>query len=212
MVEHILFPGAGMTESTFIAIAIKYQRFNILKLFHELGSSGIIDLTQNGDNRAIQVAKWWSISRRAIDFAAGVRRLDMLQWLLPNHPQKVSSDTMDRTACGGHLEMVQWLHANRSEGCTKKAMDGAASRGHIDVVKWLHTNGSEGCTKAAMDGAAANGHLEIVRWLHTNRSEGCTEKAKDNAASNGHLNVLKWLNFKGSVFKLTIFFHCIYEL
>ncbi|ETN06709.1 hypothetical protein PPTG_12752 [Phytophthora nicotianae INRA-310] len=193
MVQNISFPESGPSSNMAIKIAVRFRRFNILKLFHELGSSNVIDLTQNEDNRADQVTAWWSRSQNLMDSAGGCGRVDMFQWLLENHPQEVSKDAMDRAAGGGHLEMVQWLHANRSEGCTKKAMDAAATRGHFDMVKWLHVNRSEGCSEAAMDGAAGNGHLEIVKWLDANRSEGCTKKAMDGAARNGHLSVVKWL-------------------
>ncbi|KAE9018277.1 hypothetical protein PR003_g14053 [Phytophthora rubi] len=174
LIENIPFPNFGQPGDMAIAISM-------------------IDLTQNEDTQANQVAAWWSRSRNVMDFAAGSGHVDMFKWLMANHPQTVTKDAMDRAACCGHLEMVQWLHQNRSEGCTTTAMDEAASRGHFEVVKWLHSNREEGCTQAAMDGAAEGGHLEIVKWLHINRSEGCTKKAMDGAARKGHLNTLKWL-------------------
>ncbi|ETP40863.1 hypothetical protein F442_11859 [Phytophthora nicotianae P10297] len=188
MVEHVPFSNISQQGGMIIDTAVKHERFNILKLFHELS------VTQNVENQAHQVAAWWSLSRNAMDLAAGTGRVDMFKWLLSSHPSNITQEAMNRAAHGGHLEMIQWLHANRSEGCTKKAMDDAAWYGHFDVVKWLHANRSEGCTTEAMDRAAGNGHLEIVKWLHANRSEGCTKTAMDEAARDGHLHVIKWLH------------------
>lgn len=144
LVENIPFPYFGQPGDMAIAITTRCRRFEILQLFHELGSSGVVDLTQSEDNHSSQVASWWARSRNVMDFAGGSGRVDMFKWLLENHPLKVTKDAMDRAACCGHLEMVQWLHKNRSEGCTTKAMDDAASRGHFEVVKWLHSNRQEG--------------------------------------------------------------------
>jgi hypothetical protein len=193
LVENIQFPDDGRPGDIAIEVAARCRRFNILKLFHELGSTGVVDLSQNEDNQAGQVATWWSRSRHALDSAGGSGMVDRFKWLVANHPNHVSKESMDGAAYCGNLEMVQWLHANRSEGCTVDAMDGAASWGHLKVVKWHHANRSEGCTKAAMDGAGAHGHLEIVKWLHANRSEGCRTKAMNKAAACGHLEVIKWL-------------------
>ncbi|KUF95151.1 hypothetical protein AM588_10005166 [Phytophthora nicotianae] len=170
MVEHVPFSNISQQGGMIIDTAVKHERFNILKLFHELS------VTQNVENQAHQVAAWWSLSRDAMDLAAGTGRVDMFKWLLSSHPSNITQEAMNRAAHGGHLEMIQWLHANRSEGCTKKAMDDAAWYGHFDVVKWLHANRSEGCTTEAMDRAAGNGHLEIVKWLHANRSEGAPKQ------------------------------------
>lgn len=134
-------------------------------------------------------------SAHAMENAAAMGHLAVVEWLHHNREEGCSPDAMDLAACSGHLKMVQWLHFNRDGGCTVDAMDDAARCGHLDIVKWLHENRSEGCTTDAMDQAARQGHLTIVQWLHAHRKEGCTTSAMNEAATNGHLEVVKWLHF-----------------
>uniref|UniRef100_K3WL15 Uncharacterized protein n=1 Tax=Globisporangium ultimum (strain ATCC 200006 / CBS 805.95 / DAOM BR144) TaxID=431595 RepID=K3WL15_GLOUD len=101
------------------------------------------------------------------------RRLDA------NRTEGCTSAAMNLAADVGKLDIVQWLHTHRPEGCTRNAMDIAASNGYLHAVKWLHANHKEGCTEYAMDLVAMHGHFEVIKWLHEHRSEGSTEKAMD---------------------------------
>jgi hypothetical protein len=74
--------GTVRTESTrdiAIDIATSRRRFDILKLFHELGSTGVVDLSQNEDNQAGQAATWWSRSSHVMSYAGGSEMVDMFK-------------------------------------------------------------------------------------------------------------------------------------
>lgn len=65
---------------------------------------------------------------------------------------------MDYAASLGDLAMVQWLHTHRSEGCTTRAMDEALRRNDLPMVQWLSQFRTEGYTVEALNEARRLGH------------------------------------------------------
>lgn len=129
---------------------------------------------------------------QAMDVAAHVGNLPIVQWLHTNQRGGCTVAAMDEAAAMGHLNIVKWLHENRSEGCTAKAMENAIKNGHLEMVQWLHCNKPQDCPRA-MDIAAGRGHFELLKWLHCNRSNDCTHGAIAKAARGGYFEIAKWL-------------------
>ncbi|EGF83292.1 hypothetical protein BATDEDRAFT_84834 [Batrachochytrium dendrobatidis JAM81] len=138
-----------------------------------------------------------AIITQAIDIAAQVGHLDIIQFLFLNYPGSTcTSAATDAAASNGFLDIVIFLHSNfPNVTFTTLAMDGAAANGHIDIVKFLHKHRADiACTTHAMDAAAALGRLDLVQFLHENRFEGCTPAAMDAAAGANHVSMLQWLH------------------
>lgn len=135
-----------------------------------------------------------SATTEAMDSAAAMGHLSMVQWLHRHRREGCTTKAMNYAAASNHIEVVQWLHANRTEGCTAEAANGAASHGHLQMIEWLHVHEPDCFTAQAMDRAAAFDHLNVVQWLHTHRAEGCTVRAMDTAASKGHFEIVQWLH------------------
>jgi hypothetical protein len=89
-----------------------------------------------------------------------------VEWLHSHTSAECDTWAMDLAADLGHLDVVQWLHFNRSEGCSFRAMNFAARNGHLDVVKWLFFNKLEDCdTQNALTNAIIGNQQEIIDWL-----------------------------------------------
>ncbi|GAB9462538.1 Ankyrin repeat [Globisporangium polare] len=152
--------------------AAKYKQFEVLEYLHHSKAQ---------------------CTTKAMDYAAGAGRLDIVKLLHDERTEGCTTEAMDSAARHGHLDMLQFLHDHRSEGCTAMAFDYAARNGHLEIVKFLHENRSEGYTTRAVDSAAKRGHLQIVQFLLEHRSEGCTTQAAFWSVHNGHRQVLWYL-------------------
>lgn len=156
----------------------------------DAAASGLLPLVEErsaevpaGDERAVE----------AMDVAAELGHLEVIQWLHAHRREGCTTDAMDLAACNGHLHVVAWLHEHRREGCTTDAMDLAAASGHLSMLRFLHRRRCEGCSELAMDLAAAQGHLRVIKWLHAHRGEGCSSRALLDASAGGHAHVARWL-------------------
>lgn len=105
-----------------------------------------------------------------IDLAAKAGDFGAVVYL---HKQKAKCTylAMDWAAEIGRIDILEWLHNNRTEGCTTHAMDWAAGSGYLQIVEWLDANTKKGCTFEAISLAAKNGYLEILQFLYKNYLE-----------------------------------------
>ncbi|KAG7383924.1 hypothetical protein PHYPSEUDO_003217 [Phytophthora pseudosyringae] len=101
---------------------------------------------------------------------------------------------MDGAAALGKLELVQWLHSNRPEGCSSAAFNTAAANRHLNVLEWLYefypqvANPAEEIVKAA-----ECVHVEVIRFLRPKVRREQMASALEAAAANGHVPVLATL-------------------
>ncbi|EGZ18299.1 hypothetical protein PHYSODRAFT_498994, partial [Phytophthora sojae] len=79
-------------------------------------------------------------------------------------PQTIGA--MDGAATLGRLDILQRLHVERDEGCSLTAFIGAASNGHLEVLEWLYyrypkmRRGMQELTEATR-----HGHLDIIHFV-----------------------------------------------
>jgi hypothetical protein len=129
-----------------------------------------------------------------MDNAAINGHLDVVEYL-HGIGAPCSIHAVDGAAAIGQIPILEWFYNNHLERCSSKAMDKAAEHGHAATVQWLHEHGAD-CTELAMDAAAEQGHFEIAVFLHRERDEGCSRRASAWAAESGHLEILQWLRHK----------------
>ncbi|RLN89097.1 hypothetical protein BBJ28_00024658 [Nothophytophthora sp. Chile5] len=118
---------------------------------------------------------------------------------------------MENAASVGRLELVQWLVERRIGTFSCKAEHLAVANGHLEIAKYLHAHGLSGCSQDTMRAAASGGWLEVVKWLWetfaddpdvdlfcemwNDRIEDVSPpSAMEEAAANGHLPVLEFLH------------------
>ncbi|EGG19222.1 hypothetical protein DFA_02471 [Cavenderia fasciculata] len=174
------------------------ENINYSKAIDYASSNGHLDIIKylfNNNNRNI------SCTEMAIDDAIFYNHsLDIISYLVEQLKAKCSSHAVDRAAELGRLDIIQYLDKHYKEETsiwTFGAMNYAAQFGHFEIVKFLHFNRTEGCTVDAMDQASSNGFLEIVKFLNLNRTEGCTNYAIINASRNGKGKVVEYLYENG---------------
>ncbi|RKO84649.1 hypothetical protein BDK51DRAFT_37045 [Blyttiomyces helicus] len=146
------------------------------------------------------------------DSEDGQRFKEVVLFLHENRSEGCTRRTMDYASLLGRLDVVQFLHENRPEGCSTRAMDGecrmwenfANKAGWAtgpekadleknveqakEVVFFLHRHRTEDCTAEAMQVACEEGCVELARfllainpWTMAKRKScgPCTKRASD---------------------------------
>ncbi|KAK1942848.1 putative ankyrin repeat protein [Phytophthora citrophthora] len=108
------------------------------------------------------------------------------------HCRPYTVGAMDGAAGLGKLELVQWLYTNRTEGCSHTAFINAAANHHLNVLEWLYefyppvANPVQEIVKAA-----ECGNVEIVEFLTPKVGREIVEEALEAAAACGHVAILE---------------------
>jgi hypothetical protein len=173
-------------------------------------------------------------------FAVKKGCLEAIKYLTAHRPSsRCTTAAMNTAAKMGRLDIVQYLHENRSEGCSGDAGWLAAQRGHWDVLKYLWEirkedpssdsiqpirlrnlilpyNQRQGTLATFVDiiaylngighemifddesdihFAVQEGCLEAIRYLTAHRpSSRCTTATMDTAAEMGRLDIVQYLH------------------
>lgn len=119
-------------------------------------------------------------TRVALEAAAKVDKLSLLQWITTNFECVTWDPELARLAAqNGHLETLQWiwLHPKSSPFSERDAINAiecAAMNGHLPVVKWLDQqqqwsrDRTNGRFEFSLRHAVLRGHLEVARYLAQN--------------------------------------------
>ncbi|EGG16548.1 phosphoesterase [Cavenderia fasciculata] len=182
-----------------IISAVVEGHFDMAKYLFSIGATITVNAIDLAVRNGLEMVTYLhenghSASTLAMDYAAELGNLPLVQFLHFNRTEGCTVNAMNKASIAGFLNVVEWLHHNRSEGCTTDAMDGAAEYSHMSVLEFLHFNRTEGCTTEAMDNASFKS-FEIVEFLDKHRSEGCTPNAMDIAALSGRSNIIKLLHY-----------------
>ncbi len=147
--------------------------------------------------------------RAAVRAAAGLGRVDMVQWLLLPHPRSdglpvhcvigMEVEASCAAAAAGHVHLLEWLRTYDARSVYSSSTPYAATRaGRLDVMQWLRANGCvEGWDVWLMQSVAGAGHLALLQAL---RAQGCAWDADIkcySAARGGRLEVLQYLHRAG---------------
>ena len=143
-------------------------------------------------------------TEEAMDHACYRGDLDLLIYL-HQAGYNCSYMAMDYAAAVGRLDIIQWLFANRDEGCSTKAMKYAAEGSHLDVIDWLDTIRPDGCVNQVLAVVAVNEHiptsfLEFLFKKHVFTKAEITKGIR-KAAKYSNMTFLNWIheNYKPSL-------------
>ncbi|EFA85929.1 hypothetical protein PPL_01162 [Heterostelium album PN500] len=141
------------------------------------------------------------------DNAAFMGRIDMIEWLIENKSDYLSSSSMLHYAIqSDHLQVIQYLIQHNiiyfqtiffdfqlGFYCSK-ILNYAAKYNRFEILRYLHNNGVGECSSGAIDCAVDSKNLEMIQWFHTNRPEVRFKDALDKAAKKGYLDIAQWIN------------------
>ncbi|RQM21063.1 hypothetical protein B5M09_011130 [Aphanomyces astaci] len=141
----------------------------------------------------------------AMDVAASMGRVDIVEFLLTHRPQDASlhESAISISIVYGHMSILQFFHDRQVDGVfTPDMMDLAATYGHVHVLEFLHRHRPGlRMSMRAMESAAAGGHFAAVRFLHHHYDDHhlpCGPNVMDAAAIGGHLDIVRFLHLNRS--------------
>ncbi|OQR80475.1 hypothetical protein THRCLA_12041 [Thraustotheca clavata] len=100
----------------------------------------------------------------------------------PLMPHASELYAIDAAARLGDLQVIQFLHERNLGECSPGAMDIAAAIGHYRIVQYLHRHRTEGCTQLAFLLSKRHGHMKIYKYLKANCSN--FERRASTASTN----------------------------
>ncbi|TMW68231.1 hypothetical protein Poli38472_007903 [Pythium oligandrum] len=126
--------------------------------------------------RACVVTSSWHTSAKAVNEAARLGWIDVLQWLhqhevtgTPETSELWTPRALECAAANGHLRVVQWLVANRCTECrSSEALNSAAYMDHLEIAQFLYREVRSSCSVVqALEHAEEGGAEETLAWLES---------------------------------------------
>ncbi|EFA84580.1 hypothetical protein PPL_01570 [Heterostelium album PN500] len=152
----------------------------------------------------------YSIDANTYGEAAACGRIDILKYLLINHPAapNIGKQAVISACKFNQLESLKFLDHYEKKKLDElsmfpiekivrfnvEAMDMAVKSGATECFNYLMENRSEGCTHRSIDHAAEIGSVSLIKKLRSNYPDlCCSTQGFSVAAENGHLETIKYL-------------------
>ncbi|ETL29339.1 hypothetical protein L916_17453 [Phytophthora nicotianae] len=154
-------------------------------------------VTLDNDNTRCQFEKIQQY-RLAMQAAAKLGHLWMVQQLYQRYPVALSGATALAAGQSGRLPLIQWVYETKRHllnmnfyAAVYKAFETSASRGDLHTVQWLVKNFSNVVFDIGIP--AKEGQLEVAKWVLEEGKYRCRFDVVDEVAVRGDLNMMQFL-------------------
>ncbi|EFA75943.1 hypothetical protein PPL_10519 [Heterostelium album PN500] len=138
-------------------------------------------------------------SIKPMDYFAGYKTTEALEWLNANRTEGCSSEAYANASRAGLVENIKWLQNNMpSIPIPEDLIEKICFHEKLEAIEYLHQSGGVKCKNAKII-ATDIGSYPIVEYLHFNSDEGDHEQVIKKAIRCNHDSIIRLLTNDGEI-------------